>query len=102
MPAYKIKTKWIKDERALHARRMHDPLSTDSERAISYALWLAQRDGITLPDDARSIGCAVFERVGKIKRARGVRFGAVAIPFPHWDYIERGAVQLPDAPDVSA
>ena len=101
MPAYKIKTQWIKDERALHARRMHDPLSSDSERAISYALWLAQRDGIRLPFNARNLGCPVFERVGKVKRARGVRFGAVAIAFPNWDYVEQGAVQLPDD-DASA
>jgi hypothetical protein len=88
---------WIKRERMAHKREMGDPLSSDSERAISYALWLAQRDGISLPDNARSIGCAVFERVDKVKRARGVRFGAVAIPFPHWDYVERGAIQLTDA-----
>jgi hypothetical protein len=102
MPAIKIQTKWIKNAIALHKREMGNPLSSDSERAISYALWLAQRDGIALPDNARSIGCAVFEKVGKVKRARGVRFGAIAIAFPHWDYVERGAVQLPDAPDASA
>jgi hypothetical protein len=90
---------WIKRERIAHKRAMGEPMSTDSERAISYALWLAKRDGIALPDNARSIGCAVFERVGKVKRARGVRFGGIAIAFPHWDYVERGAVQLPDADD---
>lgn len=92
----KIKTAWIRNERAQHARHMRDPLSTDSERAVEYALWLAQRDGIELPANARTMGFPVFEKVNGIKRARGVRFGAVAIAFPHWDYIERGAVQLPD------
>lgn len=97
----KIQTKWIRDEQAKHKREMHNPQSTDGERAVEYALWLARRDGIELPANARAIGSAVFERVGKVKRARGVRFGAIAIPFPHWDYIERGAVQLPDAPEGS-
>lgn len=90
---------WIKRERIAHKRAMGEPMSTDSERAISYALWLAQRDGIELPANARGLAFPVFEKVNGIKRARGVRFGGVAIAFPHWDYIERGAVQLPDADD---
>lgn len=97
----KIKTAWIRNERAQHARRMRDPLSSDSERAVEYALWLAQRDGIELPANARGLAFPVFEKVNGIKRARGVRFGAVKIAFPNWNYIERGAVQLPDA-DESA
>jgi hypothetical protein len=87
---------WIKRERMAHKRGMNDPLSSDSERAVEYALWLAQRDGIDLPANARTIGFAYFQKVQRIKRARMVRFGGVVIELPHWDYIERGAVQLPD------
>jgi len=48
----KIQTKWIKDEQTKHKREMHNPQSTDGERAIAYGLWLARRDGHDLPDDA--------------------------------------------------
>lgn len=87
---------WIKRERMAAKKSWSLPLSTDSERAVEYALWLAQRDGIELPANARGLAFPVFEKVNGIKRARGVRFGAVAIAFPNWNYIERGAVQLPD------
>lgn len=87
---------WIKRERMAAKKSWALPLSSDSERAVEYALWLAQRDGIELPANARGLAFPVFEKVNGIKRARGVRFGAAAIAFPHWDYIERGAVQLPD------
>jgi hypothetical protein len=94
----KIQTKWIKDEQAKHKREMHNPQSTDSERAAAYALWLAQRDGRPLPVDPARFTVR-WERVGRVKRARAVQFSNMLVPLPHWDYVERGAVQLPDAPE---
>ena len=101
----KIQTKWIKDDQAKHKREMHNPQSTDGERAIAYGLWLARRDGHDLPDDAANYATIVWGRVAGKKRAKAIkffgRFAGVAFMFPHWDYIERGAVQLPDAPEGS-
>jgi hypothetical protein len=103
MPAIKIQTKWIKNERALHKREMGNPLSTDSERAASYALWLARRDGYALPDEAANYLHIVWDKVNGKKRAKAARFygvySGIVFEFPHWDYVERGAIQLPDAPD---
>jgi hypothetical protein len=54
-----------------------------------YARWLAERDGIRLPDE---VGTPDFEFVrskltGKVeKRARRVRFGKVVIDIPNWDF----------------
>lgn len=85
---------WIKRERMAHKKAMRNPLSTDSERAIEYARWLAQRDGIELPPTEGLVQWAIVE---KQKRAFAVRFRDVIIKLPHYSYIERGAVQLPDA-----
>jgi len=98
---FKVQTKWIKDEQAKHKREMHNPLSTDGERAAQYALWIAQRDGRRMPTDPKRYA-VVWERVGKAKRARAVHFSGLAVDLPHWDYVERGAVQLPDAPEDAA
>lgn len=76
-----------------------------SERADLYARWLAQRDGVTIPD--RCCGVAVWSSVGvpgkprPEPRVRAVQFherrsewssevhgpALVTIAIPHWDWV---------------
>jgi hypothetical protein len=56
-------------------------------RAVEYARWIAQRDGVTLPNVP---GRADWQHAPGLadKRPCAVWFGAVRIAIPHWDHVE--------------
>lgn len=62
-------------------------------KAIEYALWIAARDGITLPAD----GKVMWDSCGSQMRPRSVIFGrgnaSVIIDLPHWDYVAPAVVE---------
>jgi hypothetical protein len=61
--------------------------SEDSRLAVEYAIWLAARDGITLPEE--SYGRAEFAYVDAAKQSRpcSVRFGTVTIALPNFNWV---------------
>jgi len=57
-------------------------------RAVEYARWLAQRDGVVLP---AVTGRADWQHAPGLADPRpcAVWFGAVRIALPHWDHVEQ-------------
>lgn len=91
--------KWYRNTVTAHKRGMAAPGITVNEQARRYALWLMQRDGLepivstlrVLADDVRVNG-----RRQKRWRYYGARLVDGTVyngTFPHWDYIEKGAVE---------
>lgn len=92
MPKLNLKSSWYKQSRT--PSRDHwlglkgRPLA--AYRATEYARWIAQRDGLTLPDVP---GRVDWNRApDKARRPCAVWFGAVRVTIPHWDYVERPPV----------
>ena len=57
-------------------------------KAIQYAVWLLQRDGLEYPaGSACAVWASVTNKQGKREdRIRAVRFGPVEIELPNWDW----------------
>ena len=92
MPKLNLKSSWYKQSRTpsrdhwlgLKGRALY------AYRAAEYARWIAQRDGLTLPDVP---GRVDWNRApGQEWRPCAVWFGAVRVAIPHWDYVERPPV----------
>jgi hypothetical protein len=104
MPRLKIKTAWIRNERALHKREMHNPLSSKRQQAEAYAAWLLQRDGIEYQASTLRVTWAMV----KIKGRGQQRFCTYSVmtldgkqyaeEFPHWAFIQPEAVEEVDEP----
>ena len=104
MPRLKIKTAWIRNERALHKREMHYPMSNSRQQAEAYAAWLLQRDGVAYEPATLRVASVDM----KINGRRHKRFCTYSVmtldgkqyaeEFPHWAFIQPEAVEEADEP----
>ena len=114
---HKLKYKFHYSQRASESAE-----SYNERRAVAYARWLAQRDGVAIPDDADAqVVRSGFESAAKVHktrnapvfcpRIRAVEFGrsqktygdrsgrnsqftaALTIEIPHWDWEPREPVE---------
>lgn len=99
MAKLKIKTAWIRTERALHKREMGNPMSSKAEQAAAYAMWLLQRDGIEYIPESLLIKSTTVKINGRGQQrfctyhalqTNGQQYGA---EFPHWAFIQPEAVE---------
>ena len=108
MPKLKIKTAWIRNERAQHKREMGNPMLGIREQAERYALWLCERDGIEIHPESLRV-CIVTLRVGRRSEKRAQFFKAITIDgadmtgfYPHWDFVQPDAVEHHDDQLIAA
>ncbi len=104
MPRLKIKTAWIRNERALHKRELWNPLSSPAEQAAAYAMWLLQRDGVDYDPSTLLIKSTKLKVNGRaqqrfctyhVTKTDGRQYAA---EFPHWAFIQPEAVEEVDEP----
>lgn len=88
MAKLKLKSTWYRQRqyaprdhwRGLKGRALY------AYRATEYARWIAQRDGVALPNVP---GRVDWSRAPDLQwRPCAVWFGAVRIAIPHWDHVE--------------
>lgn len=92
MAKLKLKSKWYTPRR--YAPRDHwlglKGRQLAAHRAVEYARWIAQRDGVALPDVP---GQTQWDRApNRDWRPCAVTFGAVRIAIPNWGHIEQPPV----------
>lgn len=109
MSKLKIKTQWIRTERALHQREMGNSMIGIREQAERYALWLCERDGIEIHPESIRV-CFITLRVGRRRSEKRAQFfKAITIDgadlttfYPHWYFVQPDAVEHHDDQLIAA
>lgn len=99
---------YIRRDMDAHKRSINTPLrpydgrgSNSQSKAIEYATWLAERDGVSTAGLAQVmfVPVSVHGYSSPVQRATAVYFGSVKIELPHWNFDDTlPAVDCSDAP----
>ena len=108
MSKLKIKTQWIRTERAQHKREMWNPMSTSRQQAEAYARWLLARDGVEYAPESLCVTWAMVKIKGRGQQ-RYCTYSVMTLDgkrhaeeFPHWAFVQKDAVEHHDDQLIAA
>lgn len=108
MATMKIKTAWIRTERALHKREMGYPMSSKQQQAEAYAHWLLARDGVEYDASSLRLTYTTLKINGRKQQrfctyhVRQTDGSAYAAEFPHWAFVQPEPIEHHDDQLIAA
>lgn len=102
MSKLKIKTAWIRNERAQHKRELGNPMSSKQQQAEAYARWLLARDGVEYDADTLRLSYTMLKINGRRQQrfhtyhARQHDGSAYVAEFPHWAFVQPEPMEYHD------